>query len=82
MIDIDRLKRLAGMAHYQGAYTPEEWRRKTGVDPRDFPGLIRVSRGGVCYWDAAAENVYRQHVENQAALGVALGVRPSYLRGV
>lgn len=55
-----KILRLSGMATCSGYYTADEWREKTGVDPRNFPGLITFSKWDACLWTARAEEICRE----------------------
>jgi hypothetical protein len=38
--------KLSGMQYRGGYYTPEEWKEKTGVNPRNYPEYFTVNRAG------------------------------------
>ncbi|MBT9173469.1 MAG: hypothetical protein DDT21_01870 [Syntrophomonadaceae bacterium] len=57
MDEAGEIMRLSGMAYRNGQYTPEEWQKKTGVNPHVYPSLIRITRGGQCVWTEQAEAI-------------------------
>ena len=57
----DELFKLAGMKYKQGYFTAEEWKHKTGIDPRNYPGYIRINPAGLCIWTDKAESLYQDY---------------------
>lgn len=70
----DDLFKLAGMVHAQGSYTPEEWVKKTGIDPRGWPGFISITSNGKCIWTLKAEELYQKYCKQRDDNWKALGV--------
>lgn len=64
---------LSGMLYHCGKYTADEWKEKTGADPRDFPE-IKIHANGLCSWTEKAEAVAQatkaQNRRNWLCLGV------------
>lgn len=65
---------LSGMIYKQGYYTPQEWERKTGINPLRFGEYIKVNKSGLCIWTDKAERLYKsyqaQATRNWNALGI------------
>lgn len=74
----EKLSKLSGMAHAQGEYMPEEWKRKVGIDPNDFvkDGYIEI-RKKHCYWTDKAEKLIGLRSKNVKSNFASLGVSKS-----
>lgn len=53
---MEKLKALSGMAYHGGKYDVDYWIDKTGVDPRDLPEYIGITKSGLCYMKEAGRN--------------------------
>ena len=69
----EMIGKLSGMSFAQGKYTPQEWEAKTGVNPIDLPGYIKIVSDR-CYWTAKAESYYSKlqlmTAKNWKSLGI------------
>lgn len=72
--EINLLLRLSGMKLYSGYHTAKEWKQLTGVDPKRFPKLIRITRGGACVWTPEAERIYQAHTKRVNRNWQSLGI--------
>lgn len=76
MDTLSALLKLSGMAQHSGEYTALEWKDKTGIDPRNYPQYIQITRhNGLCVWTAKAQDVVQRHCaivqRNWHALGIS-----------
>ena len=67
-MNIEALKKLAGMRYHGGMYTREQWQEKTGVDPIVCSPLVKVLDNGLCVWTEKAESLYQTYSQEKQFL--------------